>query len=203
MMSFPGRLACLLATMVGFSAAQAAEVVIDDFTTAQSVTGVVDGTGILGGERDASVQGSNLLNISAGSAVMSLPLDQAGEFIILEWDGNDGSTNVGYGLGEVDITNSASNDRIYLGVAAVSGAIDVTIRIYETPSLLLEVNLLIDETGLIQIPFDDFLVSTPAPDLTSINRIILRAIMNPGESITINKFSAGSVLLFEDGFESN
>jgi len=203
MMSFPGRLACLLATMVGFSAAQAAEVVIDDFTTAQSVTGVVDGTGILGGERDASVQGSNLLNISAGSAVMSLPLDQAGEFIILEWDGNDGSTNVGYGLGEVDITNSASNDRIYLGVAAVSGAIDVTIRIYETPSLLLEVNLLIDETGLIQIPFDDFLVSTPAPDLTSINRIILRAIMNPGESITINKFTAGSVLLFEDGFESN
>jgi hypothetical protein len=203
MMPFSRRLACLLAAMTGFSVAHAAEVVIDDFTTAQSASGSVDGAGILGGERDATVIGSNQLNISGGLAMMSLPLLQSGAFIILQYDGNDGGSQTSYDLGDVDLTDGGNNDRIVLNVTALSGSVQGLVYIAEGESEFAVVDFDIDHAGLYQLPFQSLTISDPPMVFTSINRIDLRIIMDPGESITLNQFSASSgPLLFEDGFES-
>lgn len=197
------RLILTLGAAFQVSGTHAAEVIIDDFTTVQSATGTVDGAGILGGERDASISGGNLLNISGGSAVMSLPSDQTGNFIILSWDGNDGTTTVGYELGDIDITDSGNNDTVYLNVTAVSGSVSGRVGIDESGSAFSQFDFEIDHTGLYALPLESFATSNPPPDFTTVNRIILRIIMNPGESVTINQFRIPSSLLFEDGFENS
>ena len=197
------RLVFLAGLLAPLSGAHAAEIVIDTFMTAQSTTGVVDGAGILGGERDASVNGGNLLNISGGTAQMNLPSDQTGLFIILTWDGNDGSTTVGYLLNE-DLTDGGSNDRFYLGISAVSGTVQGNLYIAEDQALYGSIDFPISATGIIEIPFDSIPLSDPSVDFAGTNHLRLRMIMDPGESITVNKFSVGPADLgqvFEDGFE--
>jgi hypothetical protein len=198
----PEILAITIAFFSLTSGALAAPLVIDTFATAQSTTGVVDGAGILGGERDASINGGNVLNIGSGVAQFSLPNDQAGAFIILQWDGNDNNTTVSYQL-NADFTGGSGNDRFYLGVSAVTGTVAVRIYVAESEEVFALLNFEISQTGVVEIPFDTLAGSVPLPNFGAIQHLALRMIMDPGESITVNNFSTGTgPLVFEDGFEA-
>lgn len=202
-LNFP-TVACLAGSLMLATGLHAAEVVIDDFSTAQSATSSVDGAGILGGERDATVLGGHVLNVSGGSAVMSKPAHEgAGGFIIFQWAGNDNDNIVAYELGDVDLTDGGSNNHISIEVSSVTGTVAGLFSVRESATEFAILDFNIDHAGTYHFAMDSLPFSTPPPDFSKINFINMRMIMDPGEAITITRFSATSgPVVFEDGFEN-
>jgi hypothetical protein len=184
--------------------AQAQYLLIDDFTTVQSETGVVDGAGILGGERDISVSGDHSLSIGSGTAQAKRSAGVDPGFAVFFWDGDDNTTTVSLDLGPVDLTDGGQNDRFYFDVQEIFGTANLAVQVYTTNSDFSQVVVNISQPGPYQLLFSDIDMAPINPaDFTSVGRLAFRIIMGAGENITLGPFIAGpDPLLFEDGFET-
>lgn len=153
-----------------------AAIVIDDFTTPQTLTwdtGVVTGDGILGGERDVtSYQQSASVHINAaygsGCHIINASIDYSRGYAYFTYDGQDGSTS-NYdksGLGHVDLTGGGQ----YNGFLITFSQVDTTGGYFSI--LLCQGN---DQYGQIHVdlptqpqslflPFADFDMNVPAAE---------------------------------------
>ena len=192
---------CLLVGSVAAStAANAAPLLIDDFTTAQSGTSSIQGGGILGGERDIVANGSAEAVIGSGMANMSLPAGENSNFVIADYDGQDGSAGApAFLLGDVDLTDGGTNKGLELDVISVTGTVSLTIRISLDVSTAVEQTLVIDAPGPFLVPFSSFPGDTSVVE--TVNRLVFRFELDAGEEITIGSMVSSSLPFFKDGFE--
>jgi len=89
---------------------------------------------MLGGERDAIVAGSPVPSFqAAGGLATFASTGPAGATVIaqLVYDGVDGSTGNAFGLGGVDLTDGGASDRFRVVVSAVTGQVDLVVRVWE------------------------------------------------------------------------
>jgi hypothetical protein len=101
----PHSLAAILIALGWAKTAAAETIVVDDFTTASSGTSFVQGSGILGGERDVVANGQATFSASAGVAQMALPSGTS-TFVLLDYDGLDGNAGLAsFLLGDLDLTD--------------------------------------------------------------------------------------------------
>lgn len=162
-------LAGLLFGSVGANAA-----VIDDFNTPQgpvtdttidgaAVGSSVAGPGILGGERDLSVnltQSPDPANINATFLVSAGALrynvdSQAAATGGIQWDGPDGSINLdATGLGGIDLT--ALGNSFLVDVIFSDLGFDFDINAFTTATDFTTVSLVAGGAGLFTIPFSAF-----------------------------------------------
>lgn len=185
------------------SAVHAQAVVIDEFNDTQSGPGLVDGSGILGGERYVAAVPPNALQIGGGIVSMSLPEGESVPSIVLFYEGNDDTVGIGFNLGGIDLTSGGSNDRFYVAVDSISGTVDSTIRIANSAAQYSTRDFSITAPGIYELTFDSFVAGPSATDPASVDQVLIRFTLTGGDAITVSQFIAGpDPLLFEDGFET-
>ncbi|HRJ22090.1 MAG TPA: PEP-CTERM sorting domain-containing protein [Bryobacteraceae bacterium] len=181
--------AALMLTLSGV--APAAPIIIDDFSTPSSGQGAFPGTGILAGERDVITGGSSTFTAGSGSGTAALGTGLTSTFVLLDYDGLDGSTATVFLLGGLDITNGGLLDRFQIEITAVTGTVRTTVRVAEdlqTADDYTERWIDISSAGTYEILFSSF---SPAAnvDFESVERMFLRFNLDAEESITVSGFS--------------
>ncbi len=183
-------------TLIAAGAATAAPITIDDFSTAQIIpaglNGSVQNAGILGGERDVIANGSGTTFTATGGSAM-MGTTGGPNFVLLDYDGVDGSTSSAYLLGDIDLTGGGINDSFQLNVASISGSVDWTVRVAESASSYNEGVVSISSPGIIQFSFASLSSQLGlGADFTGVERVTLRFNFDTNESITVENFSVGS-----------
>ena len=170
------------------SVAVGAPIVIDPFTAGQTgpPNGTVDDGSILGGERDVITNGSTSLTVAGGSAVLTAADPN---FVLLDYDGNDDDFGApSHLLGSIDLTGGGMNDRFVLDVTAISGTVDLTVRISDSLTDYSEGVTSISSTGLLEFAFADLSTVVGGGGVaSSVERIVFRFNFNSDESITLNE----------------
>ncbi len=198
----PHSLAAMLMALGWVKTASADIVLVDDFTTASTGSSIVQGSGILGGERDVVANGQATFSASAGTAQMTLPSGTS-TFVLLDYDGLDGSNITSFLLGDLDLADGGSNDGVFIEVTAITGTVMATARIAESLEVYSQASIPISDTGMAYIPFSAFSDNwgDPADLLASAKRFFVRFNLDVGEAITVSEIHIGTVDLFKDGFE--
>ncbi len=199
----PNSLAALLVAFSWAKTAAAEVVVVDDFTTASTGTSIVQGSGILGGERDVVANGQATFSASAGVAQMALPSGTS-SFVLLDYDGLDGSAGLAsFLLGDLDLADGGSNDGVFIEVTAITGTVMATARVAESLEVYSQASISISDTGMAYIPFSAFSVNwgDAADMLASAKRFFVRFNFDVGEAITVGEIHIGTEDVFKDGFE--
>jgi hypothetical protein len=181
--------AALVVTLAGV--APAAPIIIDDFSTPSSGSGAFPGTGIVGGERDVIANGGSTFTAGSGSGTAALGTGLNSTFVMLDYDGLDGSTATVFLLGNLDITNGGLLDRFQIEITAVTGTVRTTVRVAEDLQTIDDYTerwIDISNPGTYEILFSAF---SPAAnvDFESVERMFLRFNMDAEESITVSGFS--------------
>jgi PEP-CTERM motif-containing protein len=177
------------------SSAAAAPITIDDFTTVQSLLsgadGIVDGGGILGGQRDV-LNNNTAMSFTAAGGVGTVLADSTTDgFTLLTYDGDDASASINANLlGGVDLTDSSTNSRIVLNVLSVGGTADANIRIYSN-ALFSELSIPISAPGVVAYPFASLLGSADESNVTAIQ---IRVNLDPDENIKLSSVVADADL---------
>lgn len=171
--------------------AGAAPIIIDDFSTPSSGQGAFPGTGILAGERDVITGGSSTFTAGGGSGTAALGTGLSSTFVMLDYDGLDGSTATVFLLGGLDITNGGLLDRFQIEITAVTGTVRTTVRVAEDLQTLDDYTerwIDISSPGTYEILFSTFPTAANV-DFESVERMFLRFNLDAEESITVSGFS--------------
>lgn len=166
----------------------AALFVIDDFSTPQTGTSIVQHAAILGGERDVIANGAASFEANGGLATASLPSGATSNFVLLDYDGADNSTATSFLLSGFDITAGGTRDRFRIDVSSVTGTVGATVRTAESLSNYAERTINVSSTGTVDFLLSDF-GFVGSNDFSSVERIFLRFNLDADESITISQFS--------------
>lgn len=181
----------------------AGRIIVDDFTTASSGTGFVQGAGILGGERDVVANGQATFSANAGQAQLALSAGTAANFVLLDYDGIDQNVAVSFLLGDLDLTDGGSNAGVFIQVAAITGTVVATFRVAESLQEYSETSVAISDVGMVFVPFSAFSNSlgVAADLLASAKRFFVRFNFDVGEAITVDAIYLDSSEVFRDRFE--
>jgi hypothetical protein len=182
MLRFPlVLLATTLPAAAALWAASAAAVLIDDFTTPQSLSGrdqgAVDGGGILGGQREVIVE--TFFEAMEGSATLGGPPGTLAAALIYDGSGDPGSPGVvDLFLGSADLTDGGLSDRFLLEITDISGVFDVFITVIEDESNAsrssFSAPVSITTTGTVEIAFSDLtLISGAGADFASAEALVI------------------------------
>lgn len=171
--------------------AEAAPIIIDDFSFASSGSGSFADPGIVGGERDVIANGASTFTAGGGLGTAALGAGQSSTFVMLDYDGLDGSTATVYLLGGLDITNGGLLDRFLVEVTAVTGTVATRVRVAESGDSIndyTESTINISAPGSYEFLFSSFFAASNV-DFESVERMFLRFGLDAEESITVSGFS--------------
>ena len=165
--------------MLGFaSAAQAATIVIDDFTTAQGPTFVVGaGTDTNFLAAPGGALGDRTLDLVTTSGGVSTAFVDAGvsQFQAGFGPGAQGTTSLTYDLSAVDLTDAGANDTFVIGVDFVDLNALVTLEVNGTAA-----TQVVNNTGNIQFAFSAF---SNASSFSNTNSAILSINSNGTDAV--------------------
>jgi hypothetical protein len=185
-----------LSVLLFFSTTHAAEIVIDDFSGTLAPTGAaafLDGT-MLGGEMEFGpiLDGGETISLQVASGSAQFSGITGSVRAILQWDGNENDSALNFGLGPVDLTDGATNDRFEIDFSAVSGTLAVKVRIFESLMKYAEYDTTVSSAGTLTVPFSELVqVDSMNPASPSNVSLILLAIdADAGETWSVSEFRA-------------
>jgi hypothetical protein len=180
---------------IGSVAPASAQVVVDDFSTDQTVShstvssstvDEISGSGILGGVRlirltQGALAGSVSGVVSGGALTMSTTTQADLE---VWWDGVDDNAFTPTGLGGLDLTNGGQFDRFVLDVSANSLPSDtMRLQIWIDGGNRCEVQFAMP-VGQLELPFSSFTICSGTADSATASQnaglILLRTVFRPG-----------------------
>lgn len=189
-------LACSLSMFLTLSAASAAEILIDDFSGTLAPTNsaaFLDGS-MLGGEMEFGpiLDGGETISLQVASGSVQISGVTGSVRAILQWDGNENDSGLNFGLGPVDLTDGATNDRFEVDFAAVSGTLSVKVRVFESIGKYAEFDTTVSAAGTLTVAFDDLvqLDSMNPASLANISLIMLAIDADSGQTCSISEFRA-------------
>jgi hypothetical protein len=111
---------------------------------------------------------------------------------ILQWDGNENDSALNFGLGPVDLTDGATNDRFEIEFAGVSGTLAVKVRIFESISSFSEFDTTVSSAGTLTVAFDDLVQVDPMNPASpsNVSLILLAIDADAGETWSVSEFRA-------------
>jgi len=194
----------LLSTLLLISSTAQASLIIDDFSTDQfvidnqlgSTFATVNGSGILGDERDAYVFDS-ILDVSGGTAKMS-PITSNGDPVTLSYDGLNGDpASRDLGLAALDL--SAAGSFFSFDVLSVSGDVALESSILYSPlgRGFITSSYNISQTGNFQVSLADFTGSIGSFDISDVRSITFRFRLDGGELLEIDNLALTTTTVSE------
>lgn len=202
-------IALALLLVLGAAGAVDAQVLVDDFSTAQgpnedppggpppaSSTADTGGADILGGERDLEmrlISGSGPVTgeVTGGAFELAVPASDRGE-ATLTWDGNDddATTLDPVGLGGVDLTAGGTLSGFRLTVDQASEGIELILRVFTDGSNHSQagryVSAAINSATSVFVPFDELrTVAGAGADPADVGAVVLVARGEDGDTLQL------------------